>query len=308
MAGKMMYIQGSMMMLAFLGYILRKRSVIEETGIRILSGLVTKFILPVNIFCTCMLSFSQERIFDMGVMILMGILVEIVLYAATRRMPFGRMSSDRKKIARYSLAISNGGLIGIPVIEGLYGSEGVMLANMFLIATRALLPVLGVRIFAPAAGKEFKLKQIFCNAGVLAVIAGVGLSILRLPLPDFVLNACSQISVCLSPVVLLLIGSMLYGNLGLKDGTEKKNIFELCILKQMWIPLLLLVVLRLVPVAPECKGIAVILMGMPLASATAMYAGEYGGDYTFAAKSAALSTVSSFLTLIFLAKITEILF
>ena len=60
MSNKMLYIQGSMMVLTLFGYLLRKNDVINDNGIQIISILVTKFILPMNIFCSCMLSFSPN--------------------------------------------------------------------------------------------------------------------------------------------------------------------------------------------------------------------------------------------------------
>ena len=307
MSNKMLYIQGSMMVLTLFGYLLRKNDVINDNGIQIIYILVTKFILPMNIFCSCMLSFSPNRAYDIGVMILSGIIVEIILYFVIKIIPFKEMSLDRRNIARYGLLISNGGLIGIPVIESLYGSDGVMLANMFLLTTRVILPSMGVKFFSKDTRKEFSIRQIICDVGVIAVISGVSMSILQLSLPPFIFDACNQISSCLSPVVFLLIGSMLYGNLKSKDKIEMKNIFEICILKQMLFPLSLLAIVCGMPINPECKGISIILLGMPLASASAMYAKEYRGDYMFAAKSVALSTVSSFLSLVLLSKIIEII-
>lgn len=307
MSNKMLYIQGSMMVLALFGYLLRKNDVINDNGIQIISILVTKFILPMNIFCSCMLSFSLNRAYDIGVMILSGIIVEIILYFVIKIIPFKEMSLDRRNIARYSLLISNGGLIGIPVIESLYGSDGVMLANMFLLTTRVILPSMGVKFFSKDTRKEFSIRQIICDVGVIAVISGVSMSILQLSLPPFIFDACNQISSCLSPVVFLLIGSMLYGNVKSKDKIEMKNIFGICILKQIIFPLSLLAIVWGMPINPECKGISIILLGMPLASASAMYAKEYKGDYMFAAKSVALSTVSSFLSLVLLSKIIEII-
>ncbi len=298
MINTMVTVQLSIIITICCGCILRKENILNESSINTLSKLVNKLILPINIFCSCILSFSYEHIQDIITMVLLGILVEVILYIVMQKVPCHNMNTDRKNITQYALVISNGGLIGIPLINGLYGEYGVLLANMFLIATRILLQYLGNGIFGKKA-RNRHIKACICeSAGIIAVILGMICSFCKISIPKFLFDPLNQISNCLSPLALLLVGGMLYRNIKISSKAEGIHILKLVIVKQCIIPVTVGICLWKMPISVECKMIAVLLMGMSLSSAVAMFAGEYGGDYLFASKAVAISTVTCAFTLL----------
>ena len=71
MINTMVTVQLSIIITICCGCILRKENILNESSINTLSKLVNKLILPINIFCSCILSFSYEHIQDIITMVLL---------------------------------------------------------------------------------------------------------------------------------------------------------------------------------------------------------------------------------------------
>ena len=151
-------LQGTILIYMFFGFILKKSNMINEQASMFLSRFILEFILPINIFNSCIQSFTLETFKSCIFVLLIAIVIELVLYVLTRFNVLG-VNDKQIKIIRYGLLVSNGGLIGTPVIEGLYGASGVMYTNIFLVPMRILAYVAGEGIFDPNQKKKTLKKQ-----------------------------------------------------------------------------------------------------------------------------------------------------
>lgn len=72
--------------------------------------------------------------------------------------------------------------------------------------------------------------------------------------------------------------------------------FYLVAVRQLLLPAVCLVALRLLGVDPLTAGVSVVLTGMPIGSTTAILAQKYGADAQFASKCVFISTLTSLVT------------
>lgn len=300
-------LQGTILIYMLFGFILKKSDMITEQASMFLSRFILEFVLPINIFNSCIQSFTLETLKSCIFILFIAILIELVLFVVTR---FNLLNVSEKqiKIIRYGLLVSNGGLIGTPVIEGLYGASGVMYANIFLVPQRILAYVAGEGIFDPNSKKKtFKeiVMNIITNKVVLALVFGIILAVLNLQLPGFVKNAVSGIAKCMSPLSLILVGSILATEVRFQFSEDVK-IIGMSIYRQILIPVVLMICLKFTAIEPLAKSIMVLLVGMPIASTTAIYANKYHNEAGFASKAVFISTISSTFTLIFVMCLIEL--
>lgn len=299
-------LQGTILVYMGFGFILRKTHMIDEQASSFLSTFILEFILPINIFNSCLQSFSFEKMNSFLVLFILAIGIECILFCVTR-FNILKVSSNQLKVVRYGLLVSNGGLIGTPVIEGLYGACGVMVANIFLIPQRILAYTAGKSIFNPNQ-KRRTIKEIilnFCtNHVVLALVIGILLAGFNVQIPTFIHSAIQNTSKCMSPLSLILVGSLLANDLKFKLYEDLK-IIGLSIYRQIIIPVLLMFILKPMNFDPLSKSIMILLIGMPIASTTAIYASQYHNEEGFASKAVFISTLSSTITLVLLMALIE---
>lgn len=300
-------LQGTILIYMFFGFILKKNHMINEQASMFLSRFVLEFVLPINIFNSCIQSFTLDTLKSCIFVLLIAIVIEFVLYGFTK-FNLLKVTEKQIKVIRYGLLVSNGGLIGTPVIEGLYGASGVVYTNVFLVPMRILAYVAGEGIFDPNSKKK-TLKQVVINTitnkVVLALVFGIILAAFNLQLPGFVKNAIGGVAKCMSPLSLILVGSILADEVKFKFSEDIK-IIGLSLIRQILIPIVLLVCLRLIDIEPMVKSIMVLLVGMPIASTTAIYANKYHNEAGFASKAVFISTITSTFTLIFVMFLIEL--
>ena len=114
-----------MTMLALLGAFCYKRGIITEEINKNLSDFVLRLLTPVLLFHCFQMEFSQE--------LLQGILVAFVLAGvsfgviwAISKITVRGQEKDYACVEHIAIMYSNCGFIGIPMVQGIFGSEGVL--------------------------------------------------------------------------------------------------------------------------------------------------------------------------------------
>ena len=298
-------IQGTIIIYLLCGVLLKSNKIIKAVDMKFLSTFILDFILPINVFSACITSFTLESFKAGFISLLIAIIIEVCIYLATK-IKWIKFTIEQMSIVKYGLLVSNGGLIGTPVIEGLYGSLGVMYANIFLIPTRILAYSAGESLFNPSMNKTIKdiMINIISNRVLLATIFGIILALLQIKLPIFLIQALTNISKCLSPLSLILVGSLLAVTTKLNWIIGIKVLF-ISFIRQFAIPLSIFVILIVFRIPKDITSIIVLLMGMPVGSTCAIFASKYGGDEGFASLSVFVSTITATFSLIILMQLIE---
>ena len=116
----MINMQLMMFLLVALGFWVRKREIIGGTARKQFVDFCLYITLPFNIFHSFQLKWEQSMLLSFLEILLMSVgynLISIgVSYASYRK-----IHGSRKSPLRYGTIVSNGGFLGNPVIEGIYG-------------------------------------------------------------------------------------------------------------------------------------------------------------------------------------------
>ncbi|MDY4279677.1 MAG: AEC family transporter [[Pasteurella] mairii] len=138
---------------------------------------------------------------------------------------------------------SNSGNLIIPIVASLFGEEWVIYASCFIVIQTFLFWT-HCRILL--CGK-FKLsfKNIFTNVNILSIIIGVSLFAFNLKLPAIITGTLSSVGQMIGPNAMLIAG-MLIAAIPLKTIFSSKRIYLVTFLRLIFIPLCLLVVIKLI--------------------------------------------------------------
>ena len=199
-----------------------------------------------------------------------------------------------KKVLQYATMCSNAGFMGNPIIEGLYGAQGLLYGSVYLIPLRFFMWSAGLACFTKSTPGE-TVKKLATHPCILAVLLGFALLLTQWQMPAFLDRTLSYFSACTLPVSILIVGSIL-------AGVRVRSIFTgmtayYCAVRLLLVPLLTLAACRLLGLDALVTGVCVVLSGMPAGSTTAILAEKYGGDAEYASKCIFLSTLLSLATI-----------
>lgn len=284
-------LQGELFLLLAAGFYFRKRVVGEgfEKG---LTDVILDLILPCNIVTSFQIEMNAQLLrstFSILAVSMVNQLVCLALGAALYRL----RPRDKRPVMKYGTLCSNAGFLGMPVAEGIWGSQGVMLASVYLIPQRIFMWSAGVGFFHRE--KKNVAMKLLTNPCILASAAGLVLMAAQAGLPPFLNKTIHALGQCNTGMSMFLIG-MIASRIKLRDFLDP-DVLYLCAIRLILIPLLVYLGCLLFAMDQLTTGVAVILAAMPVAGTSAVLAAKYDAAPEYAASAVAASTVLSLIAI-----------
>lgn len=289
---KMVDVQTVLFIYMAVGFGCRKAGIFNDVARDKLTDFVVFVTLPCMIFESFNMAFSLESLKQGALALLIAVGMSCVALLLGKVL-YNRFPYEEKSILQYGTLVSNSGFVGLPVVSGAYGDEGLFLGSLFIIPTRILMWSAGISLFTRADAKQ-AVKKVLLNPGIIAVEVGLVRMLFQIPLPHFVDTAVDNLGGCTSPMAMALVGAILV-DVPLKTVFDLKS-FYLVAVRQFLLPGICLAALRLLHVDPLTIGVSVVITGMPIGSTTAILAQKYVADAKFASKCVFISTLTSLVT------------
>lgn len=196
-------LQGQLALLTLIGFFLARKGIINAQGRKCLTDLLINVILPANIIQSFLVEFSWDVLKSSASILVISLALQIgcvVLCALGYNwLPFARRS-----VYQYGTVCSNGAFLGSALVDGIWGSSGLLLSSIYLIPQRVAMWSVGVSYFLqdekPASKEEMRadrravLRKTFTHPCILAVMVGMVLMASQLPLPGFLGRTVKSLS------------------------------------------------------------------------------------------------------------------
>lgn len=308
-------LQCMMFLLAAFGAILKRKGILKEESRGIITDLVMYGLLPCNIINSFRMEFDLEILKRFALVLGISMSVQVVSYGLSRVL-YNHKPDAVKRVLQYCTIVSNSGFLGLPIVEGVFGAEGMMYASVYIIPMRVMMWSAGIACFTTSPDMKSVVKKIAVHPCIVAVYIGLGLMFLQVPLGIVygeLLQTAGPLSVviqtlvlaldkavkslggCTTAITMILIGTML-ADMKLKDMVDLDALL-ISVVRLGLLPGMLLAGCRIFGLDPLFAGICVLITGMPAGSTSAILAAKYGCDYMFATKCVVVSTLLSMLTI-----------
>jgi len=284
---KLLNLQAQLFLLLMTGFFFQK-FILSESFKKGLTDILIDLILPCNIVASFQVKLDTELMHS-SLSVLATAFFTQLLCIGLGMVLFRRSTENDQPVLKYGTLCSNAGFLGMPVAEGIWGAEGILLASIFLIPQRVFMWSVGVNYFHK--GKQNPFLTMIKNPTIDAVLVGLILMVTQASLPTFLDATLHAFSNCNTGMSMFLIG-MITSRLKLRDFLDK-NILYLSFVRLVLVPLLVLIGCRLYGVEELATSVAVILTAMPVAGTTAILASKYDCNAEFAASGVAASTALS---------------
>ena len=286
--------QGVLFLLMLLGFLLKKKGMINEGNKGLLSDLVINVTLPASIIKAFQIEFNREILQSGLVIFLVAVGIQMGSYLLAAVL-YRKVETGHKKVLQYATICSNAGILGNPIAEGIFGSLGLLYASFYLIPQRTFMWSMGLTYFTEAPDRKSLVKKIATHPCILAVVFGIIIMVFQIPLPGVIEQTEKSLAGAYTAVSMLFIGSILTG-VRFADLWTPLTIYY-NIVRLFLVPLLVWLCLLPLGLDELVTGVSVVLAAMPAASVTAIMASKYHCDEVFATKCVVSTTILSMITI-----------
>lgn len=289
----MINMQLMMFLLVGIGFFIRKRGIVNTEGRMNMIDLCLHLTLPFNVLHSFMRKWDWELFASCGMILALSVGFNAISVLFSRIL-YNKQEEKQQKSLKYGTIISNSGFLGNPMVEGIYGTDGLLYAALFMLPVRIVMWTVGMAVFLK--GRKEKLwKNILTHPCIVAIYAGVLIMISGIEFPVFVEKTITGISNCNTPLSMMLVGMML-AEVKPKGLVDRTMMFYAGV-RLLLIPAVVYVITAWLPIDAMLRGITVIMAGMPAPITTALLSAKYGGDEQYATGMIFMSTLLSLITL-----------
>lgn len=288
--------------LVFLGWLFGRIGMLSPAFFKDANRFVFKITLPVTLYLeilSCGLPSSGGKLL---LFVIPGILVLFLLL--TLAVPLLIRENDRRGALIQGVYRSNIAILGVPLIENMFGSDGISSLSVvmpFSIILYNILAVVILSIFAPADRKKKPSElirsiahSIVTNPLIIGIVLALLTSLLRIRLPMLAEKSLGYLSALTMPLALMTLGATfsvhkLKGRISLAISAS--------LLRTVLVPLLFVTVGALLGFRNVELGVIFVVFASPTAVSSYIMAENMGSDHELAGQIVLITTLLSLFTL-----------
>lgn len=286
-----------MCVLAFVGFICYKRGLIDEEQNKGLSELVLQVFTPILLFTSLQQDFSEERIRGFIICVIVSI-VGFFISLIIAQIASLKENDYNKPVELVALIYSNCGFIGIPLVQGIFGSEGVFYMSAFVAVSNFLIWTHAVLVMSGKADIKSILLS-FKSPTIISIVIGMIFFVMQWKLPKFVMDPLEMFAAVNTPLAMMVAGINIAQENILKLLSHRR-LYLICTLRLIVIPFVLLILLKLTPINKVISQVAILATACPAGVTGTLFAMRYNKNSGYATEIFAMTTILSIRTLPFI--------
>lgn len=286
--------------LIIVGYLLIKLKVLPENSATVLSKLENNVFVPALVLGTFIENFTVQRISEAWKLLLISFIMAVIaILIAIFSSKLVTKDTYIRKIYTYGLSFSNFAFMGNAVVCSMF-PDIFFEYLVFTLPLWVFIYAWGVpRLLISSSGEKQTFAQSlksFVNPMFIAMIIGMVIGLLQIPLPDWTLSIIEVSGDCMSPVAMILTGIVVASN-PLKKAFANVSIYIVSIIRLVIIPLLFILVASFVEIPHTIYICGLCSLAMPLGLNTIVVPSAYGKDTSVAAGMAVISHLLAIVTI-----------
>lgn len=294
-----------MLLLIGVGVLCAKAKLISEASNKDLSKFVLQIVNPAVIFMSYQKPYQAELAKNLLLTFAISAAVLPVLIILSYL--FIRKKEGREfEIERFSSVYSNCGFMGIPLVNALFGDEGVFYLTAFITVFNIIVWTHGVILVS--GEKNFKqVVKVFYSPTLISIALGLITFFLEFRLPDTFLSALGFIKEVNTPMAMIVSGVTIAGT-NIPKLLKNYRVYYICLLKLIVLPVILAVPISFFTAIDEKVRMTILIAAAaPPAAMCTLLSIRYGKNSVYASEIFTAGTILSVGTLPLIVKAMEYL-
>lgn len=284
----------SLFSIILIGVIASKAKVITSELNKGLCNILLDITLPLMIVSAFIFDFD-ERMKANVIKSFVYSFIAVVISIGVSHVFLKPIKSKRKFMLQFANVFSNCGFIGFPLINSIYGSEGVIYASIFNLFFTAAVWTYGIILFTGSINKK-DIKKVLLKPAIVAVYIGIIIMIFKIKVPEIILGTIKSVGSITSPLSMIIVGVIL-ANVNIKKYLKDWTIYYSAFLRLIVMPLSIYFIFMLFGVNNVVSKTIVFLSAVPTATITTIFAESFDREAEYAAILVFSSALLSLITL-----------
>ena len=283
-----------MFILMLIGYLCAKAKWITDEGRKQFSNVVMKLVIPALIFMAYQKDFSYELVTGL----LWTFLLSFVSYVITIPMTLLLVRKNEKRefaIERFSLVFTNCAFMGVPLIEALFGSDGVLYVTAYITPFNLLTWTYGVMMIKNEISFKGLINSVKAPA-IIAIFLGLTCYFTQIKVPVIIAKPLKFIADMNTPLAMITAGATMAGTNMLR-AVKNPRILLLCFYRRLLMPIICALIFKLFDAPEAAYTTAVIASACPTAAILVMLAVTHNKNDIYAAELVSATTLFSLISL-----------
>lgn len=283
-----------MLFLMLIGYIFTKKGVFTKEGIKQMTELALRVAVPCLIINSYQREFELEMAKNLGLAMIFTLFIHIV-YMLIVTVVFKKREDKKDRISKFSAIYSNCGFMALPLIQAIYGDEGVFYAVAYVTVFNILYWTHGVFIYTKDI-KRLSLKKIIFNPGVLGAIIGITLFVTQITLPAPIGKTVGFMASINTPIPMIVLGTYLV-NLNIKQTLKNGSLWAVTHLRLFILPIITMFALKILGWEDIISMPLILASASPVAAVATLFAVRYNLDSEYSTQAVSFTTLLSVITI-----------
>lgn len=305
MAKTILYQTIIMLILMLVGALCSKIRLISNETNKELSKFVLQVVNPVVIFVSYQTEYRSELVKNL--LMTFALSVGAMAAAIAAACLLIRKKADRdSEIERFSAIYSNCGFMGIPIVNALFGTEGVFYLTAYITVFNILVWTHGIILISGEKSMK-QVVKVFFSPTIIAIVLGLITFFVQIKLPAPILGALGFIKDLNTPLAMIVSGVTMAGT-NVAGLLKKVRIYYVSLMKLIIIPLLIAAAMAFFGGIDEKVRMTVLVAASaPPAAMCTLQCIRYGKNSVYASEIFTAGTILSILSLPLVVKSAEYL-
>lgn len=283
------------------GFVCIKTNYITKEQNSGMSKIIVRVTLPILVITSLTsLNFDRERLINSVQAFIISLATVLILYTVgVLTAKAGKMERGKAAMHRCMTCFGNVVFMAFPLIQALYGAEGLLYAAIYELANDMLLWTIGVANMG-AANKNrnsflANLKNLL-NPGTIAFAVAFVMMAFGLRFSGVLGTVLTGIGSTTTYMSMFFIGGTL-ALVDFKNIYKRVGLFILTVLKMIAVPVALIFALKLINMNVTAESVIILQAAMPASTVLVILASEYGGDMIYCAEGVFVTHIAGLVTL-----------
>ena len=283
-------------LLIFAGFASVKTAAVKIEAKKAFSDLLIYLIVPAMVINSYLTEFDPKVLQNLlqsfalsAALLLLGLVITFLLTLRTGK-------EKNTPILRFACIFSNAAYMGFPLIQALFGAEGLLYASAYVTMFNILLWTVGYAMVSGKARPREVLHSILTTPVLWSVLLGLTLYLCRVNVPGLIRQPLQLVGNMNTPLSMVITGMLIAGSKPEKL-LGNRDIFRIILIRMLLIPLASFLLFRLLGVQGMAAEVVLLLEACPCAAITSVFAVQFGYDEDLAAGSVVITTFISIMVL-----------
>lgn len=283
-----------MLLLLLLGVVCYRLKLVDQQGNKTLANLLLMIVNPALAIMALQTDYSPDLVHNLLLTFLLAILIHAGAILLSTFL-VKKTGNPDYAIERCSAIYSNCGFMGIPLVQSIMGSEGVLYLTAYMTIFNLCTWTHGVTQMTGKTSLK-NLKKGILSPMVIASVFGLILFFTQTKLPAVVSDTLSYVSGMNTPLAMMIAGiSVAQTDLG--KMLQNKKLYFISTIKLLLMPALTLVFLAPLHINSTVACTVLIAAACPVAATCTAFSLRFKKNYQYSSELYAFTTLCSLVTI-----------